>query len=434
VETRDAAQPAPGPRGFFAAVLMPLRRRFSGGIGPFAAGYPRQFRLLLSGMLIYSTGISMIWPFTTIYMRQRLGVAMSAIGLLLSLNFAAGIAATLVAGLALDRFGRKGVMVLGLAASSTALLGMPIASTLQPWVILMLLNGASGPLYRIGAEAMVADLIEPVRRARTYALARMVSNLGVAIGPAIGGLVIAVSYSLAFGIAAVACIVSALLILFVVGETAPRAEASADQADEGGYGPVLRDGPFLAFCAAYIVAAIPYGLMFLLMPVYAKENFGLPESGSGLIVTTNAAMVVLFQYAITRLTERCPRPLVLAAGSLLYALGAGSVAWARSFPAFLLSMIVLTGGEMLLIPTGTTLAANLAPPSRRGRYMSILGLGWVIAFAIAPSLGGFLNDRIAPVAIWYGGLIVGLAATLAFVLLRRVLYTPQVALQGGSAA
>jgi len=53
--------------------------------------------------------------------------------------------------------------------------------------------------------------------------------------------------------------------------------------------------------------------------------------------------------------------------------------------------------------------------------MSIYGLTWGIGFGIGPVIGGFLNDNLAPVAIWYGGLAMGLVAAVGFVLLARAL-------------
>jgi len=390
------------------------------------AGYPRQFWLLFWGMLISASGGSMIWPFLTIYMRQRLDVPLTTVTLLLTLNSAVGLMTTFVAGPAVDRFGRKGVMALSLAANSATLLAMSMADTLQLWAILMAINGAFGPLYRIGSNSMVADLIEPERRASAYALLRMSNNLGVAIGPSVGGFVTAASYALAFYIAAGANAIFTLLVLFFVAETVPQKQVTADHPPtDGGYGQVLRDRPFLAFCGVYTLAGMAYSLMMVLLPVYAKENFGVPESQYGFIMATNAAMVVLFQYATTRISERYHHLPVLAVGSLFYALGVGSVALGWNFPTFLASMVVLTIGEMIMIPTSTALTANLAPPTMRGRYMSVYGLTWGIGFGIGPVIGGFLNDNLAPVAIWYGGLVMGLVATLGFVLLTRALWAQE---------
>jgi MFS family permease len=161
--------------------------------------------------------------------------------------------------------------------------------------------------------------------------------------------------------------------------------------------------------------------MWVLLAVYVKEQHGVPESQYGFIMTANAAMVVLFQYAVTRSVAPF-RPLhVQAVGACLYALGVGSVALGTHFPHFLLSMIVLTIGEMLLVPTGTTLAANLSPADMRGRYMGFYGLTWMIGVGIGPVIGGYLSDQIAPVAIWIGGLAIGLVASLGYLVLDRKL-------------
>jgi MFS family permease len=80
-------------------------------------------------------------------------------------------------------------------------------------------------------------------------------------------------------------------------------------------------------------------------------------------------------------------------------------------------MVVMTVGELILIPTSNTYTANLAPADMRGRYMSIYGLTHSVASGIAPLVGGFLSDTISPRATWVGGGVIGLISVLAFVAL-----------------
>ena len=383
-----------------------------------AQRYPRQLWILFGGMLISAIGGSMVWPFLAIYIRQRLGVPLTTIGLLLSLNAVAGIIATFLAGPVADRFGRKGVMLASLIANGLLYLTMTQAKGLPLWAVLMVLMGAIGPLFRVGSNAMVADLVEPQERAGAYALLRMSSNLGIAVGPAIGGFVAAVSYSSAFVAAAVAYALFALLVLFLVSESLHRQPGTtASVVALGGYGSLLRDRLFLAFCASATLAVIPASMMVVLLPVYAKEQFSVIESQYGFIMATNAAMVVLFQYFVTQRTKRHASLPVLALGALFYGLGVGSVALGQSFGAFWLSMVIMTIGELIIAPTGTSFAANLSPPDMRGRYMGVYGLTWAVGMGIGPVIGGYLSDRIAPVAIWYSALVFGLIAALAFALL-----------------
>ena len=175
----------------------------------------------------------------------------------------------------------------------------------------------------------------------------------------------------------------------------------------------------MAFAGVYTLTGMVGAMMMVLLPVYGKENFGVLENQYGFIMATNAVMVVFLQFAITRFSSRRPHFLVLAVGSLFYGVGAGSVALGWNFPTFLLSMVVLTIGEMLIIPTATTLTANLAPPDMRGRYMSMYSFTWGIAFGVGPVIGGALNDHVAPVAIWYGALALGLMGTVGFLAMSR---------------
>jgi MFS family permease len=69
-----------------------------------------------------------------------------------------------------------------------------------------------------------------------------------------------------------------------------------------------------------------------------------------------------------------------------------------------------------VVLTGTTVKPT-APVDMRGRYMGFYGLTWMVGVGIGPVLGGLLSEQIAPVAIWYGGLVAGLAAALGYLLL-----------------
>jgi MFS family permease len=162
-----------------------------------SSGYPRQFWYLFGGMLISAIGGSMVWPFLTIYIRQRLGVPLTTVTLLLTLNSAIGLVTTFIAGPIADRLGRKGVMLASLLVSSITFAAMNWGSTLLYWAVLISISGAFGPLFRVGSDAMVADLVVPGRRAEAYALLRMSNNLGIAIGPAVGGFMVATSYTIA---------------------------------------------------------------------------------------------------------------------------------------------------------------------------------------------------------------------------------------------
>ena len=161
-------------------------------------------------------------------------------------------------------------------------------------------------------------------------------------------------------------------------------------------------------------------MLWILMPVYAKTNYGIPEELYGWIPTTNAIMCVFLQYVVTRITRKHRTIPVLGVGMLIYAIGTGSVALMSGFWGFWLSMVILTFGELTFVSTASIYVADIAPADLRGRYMSMHWLGWGAARTLSPIIGGFLNDNIAPRAIWIGGLLIGLTSTLGILLLHRI--------------
>jgi MFS family permease len=383
--------------------------------------YPRQFWLLFVGMVISALGSSMVWPFLMIYVTERLQLPLATTASLMTLNAAMGLIFAFVAGPVTDRFGRKWVMVVSLAMNALAYLLMIRADSLAAFAVLMGIAGAFNPLYRVGADAMMADLVPPEKRLNAYSLMRTSHNIGIALGPVIGGFLATISYSIAFACAAAGLATFSLLIAFFARETLVRIPAQTRPKKEkfGGYGRILKDRPFISFAVVITLTQMCAALIWVLLGVYAKQNYQVPESQYGWIATTNALMVVFFQFPVTQVTRRFPSLWMLAAGSLFYAIGVGSVVLGQGFWGFWVSMVVMTIGELILSPTATAYAANSAPPDMRGRYMSIYGLTWGAASGIAPVIGGYLNDTFGPITIWYGGFMVGMAATVGFLILAR---------------
>jgi MFS family permease len=384
--------------------------------------YPHQFWLLFWGMLFSTIGASMIWPFLMVYASERLQLPLTQTASLVTINSASSLIMTFIAGQITDRAGRKKVMVVSLITNAVLYFFLSSANTYMQFSILMTLLGASNPLYRVGANAMLADLIPPEKRADGYAIIRLSDNAGVAIGPSIGGFIAAASQFLAFYIAASGLFLYGLVLLFFAVETLPQHVNEIQLTDYslGAYKKVFKDIPFISFVANSIFGLIANSLMWVLLPVYATQVLNIPKQMYGFIPTTNAFMIVLFQVGITRLTKR-HRPLRMTAlGMFFYAIGVGSVAFGSSFWGIWVSMIIITIGEMIIVPTGSAYVANVSPEHMRGRYMGIYSLTWSLSIGIGPLFGGILSDNFGPPATWIGGFMIGLSSMVLFFVMERV--------------
>lgn len=384
--------------------------------------YPPQFWLLFGGLLVHTMGMSMVWPFLVVYIGKELSLPLTLVTSLITINAAVRLAASFAAGSITDRLGRKWSMIISLLVSGGGLALMIPAHTYGQFALIMIGRGLFQPLFRVGSDAMVADLVPREQRPDAYALTRLSKNLGIALGPALGGILAAQSYGITFSIAAGAAAFFSILIALYASETLPE---SARQVQEKiwenltGYLEIIKDRVFSSFILGFTLRQISGSILWVLLGAYTKDNYGMPENIYGLIPTTNAAMVVLFQLWVTRRTSRRNPLPVMALGTLLYGIGVGSIALGTGFWGFWVSMVIVTIGELMVIPTASTFTANRAPETMRGRYMSLLALTWGAGSMVGPLLGGILNDTFSPAAIWYGGGAAGVLGAAIYGSLAR---------------
>lgn len=367
-------------------------------------------------MMLAWTFHSMLWPYLLIYSSEKLSVSLTAVAGLLTINSLVGMVTTFLGGAIADRFGRKWVMGLSLLLCAVSWYGFQFAGTLGSFIALMALNGATTPLYRLAADSMMADLVPSEQRIEAYSILRMGNNIGVALGPSIGGFVAAVSYGLSFKITGLGILVCGLLVLLFSGETIPQKHESfeTEGSSFGGYGKIFRDGSFVALIGVFSLNRIASATIWLMLGAYVKTNYGISESLYGFIPTTNAVMVILFQVLITGWVKKHDPKWMLVLGSAFYGVALLLVAFGRGFWVFWLCMVIATIGEMIAVPTSTTLAAAMAPTEMRARYMSVYTLTSGIGTGVGPLLGGILSDSFGPKATWYGGGLIGFASSAAF--------------------
>jgi len=265
--------------------------------------YPRQYWLMITGIILSTAGGSMIWPFLIIYASGKLNLPLSSVATLISINAGTGLVSSLIAGTLADKIGRKVVMNFSLTVNGIAYFLLMYAHTYPQFAGLMMLVGMSNPLYQVGADAMLADMIPSEKRTDAFAINRIANNAAFAMGPAIGGFLATRSYNLAFYAAGVGFLSYSLLLLFLAKETlviAPKnATAPSGFADVvQSYSRVGRDRSFMAFVVTVSLGLIAPTLLWILMVVYSKTNFGISQSLYVWISTTNGLLCVFVQFPV----------------------------------------------------------------------------------------------------------------------------------------
>ena len=386
--------------------------------------YPRVFWVLMVITFVDRVGGALIFPFFALYITSKFSVGMAEVGVLFATFSLSSFAGSAIGGALTDRFGRKGIIIFGLISSSLSSLAMGLTNSFHMFFVLAALVGILSDVAGPARQAMVADILPEDKRADGYGILRIAFNLSVTIGPAIGGLLAARSYLALFITDAAISLVTAVLFAMFIPETRPEAHPDEPQptvaSSFAGYGKVLRDTAFMLFLGAVMLQVFTYMNMNTTLGVFLRNEHGTSEFHYGLLLSLNAAMVVLMQFPITRRIKNYPPMLMMAFGTVLYAIGFAMYGFVSVYFMFIAAMVIITIGEMIVSPVSQALVASFAPEDMRGRYMAVSGFSWGIPFAVGPYLAGLIIDGPNPYSLWYAAGFIGLLSAIGFLSLHRM--------------
>ena len=380
--------------------------------------FPKKFWVVVAVHFVDKIGGTLLFPFFALYITRKFGVGMTEAGILLGLLALAGVVGSVIGGAVTDRLGRRKPILFGLifsAISSLALGSVNQFAWLFPLAVVVgLLSDVGGPAH----AAMIADILPKEQRQEGFGILRVVGNMAWLVGPSIGGFVARSSFFALFVIdAAFSCFV-ALMFYKLMPETKPQQQES--HAHESflqtfrNYRIVLRDRPYIAFLAAALLMGMVYIQMYNSLSVYLRDNHGVEPQGYGFLLTSSAITVIAFQFWTMRLIKSRPPFMMMALGTLFYMIGFGMFGVVAAYSLFVLAVVVITAGEMIVIPTGQTLAAGFARVELRGRYMAAYGLSMSLPATVGPAAAGYVLDHYNPNVLWYLGALVCAISAVAF--------------------
>jgi MFS family permease len=389
----------------------------------FFGQYPGQFWVLVLGTFIDRLGGALLFPFFTLYVTKKFNAGMTQVGIIFAIFSLSSVVGSFIGGSLSDRLGRKGVLLTGLITSALASLLMGVVSRIEIFylitVMVGLLSNSAGPAQ----QAMVADLLPREKQAEGFGILRVAINLSASIGPMIGGLLAAHSYMLLFASDALTSLLTAAIVYFTLTESRPktkkRQQSNSKRKRFGGYIIVLRDQALVWFLIASMLVVVVFIQRNTTLAVFLRDIHNITEQGFGYLLSLSAVMVVLLQFPITRWIKRYRPLMVMAAGTLLYAIGFMMYGFVNTYYHFILAIMIITIGEMLVSPVAQAIVARMAPEDMRGRYMAVFNFCWIVPIAFGPLLAGLVMDFADPNYVWYAAGLLGLIAGALFCALER---------------
>ncbi|MEP7009996.1 MAG: MFS transporter [Acidobacteriota bacterium] len=395
-----------------------MRRIFSAYRAAFV-GLPRPVWLLAISALINRCG-TMVLPFATLYLTKELGWTVPEAGLALSFYGAGAMIGSFSGGWLADRISVRLVLVTSLVCNGVGFLALEhlMSRSAICWFLVAL--GMFSEAFRPANATALSTIAGPANRVRAFTLYRLAINLGMSIGPVIGGFLAEHDYRWLFRVDGGTCLAAAAMLglLFHDPVTHGGPAEDSDGSARGGRSP-WRDGPFVALLGLAVLLAMVFFQIQSTYPLALNRVYGFSEAAIGLALAVNTVVIVLFEMVLAHALRDAPHLRLVAWGSLLFGVGLALLPLGRSFAYVCVTIFVWTIGEMLSLPFLQGVVAERADAKRRGTYLGLLSFAFSIAYMSGPPIGAWVYERFGPDTLWYACGVAGVVLWLGFEALSR---------------
>ena len=351
---------------------------------------------LLCGSFIVSVGSSLLWPLTTIYMHNYLGQSLTTAGIVLFINSLALIAGSYLGGRMYDK-DRKNARrwLLGALFLSTSAVFLLIFFNGWPtFAVLLLLDNFGGGIV-ITIENSLATGIKEKSSRQVFNMLYFMQNVGVVIGTLLVGVLVEISIEWIF----ISNFILFAFYLFVVYRHyyVPKAALVKEQVAKKGQDKTPRRYVWVIGAILILFFAIEtgYSQWQSNLSIY-MESLGISVKSYGFLWTINGLVIVCGQPVLNKLLDDILKIKLiykLYLGSALFVLGFFTLLFATDYPHFILTMVIVTLGEILTFPTIPAVVDNLSTLSEKGKYQGAVSVFAALGRAIGPLAGGLIVDN-----------------------------------------
>ena len=375
-------------------------------------------------VLFYTTLINrsgtMVIPFLVLYLTQKIGVTASEAGTaLLVYGIGAFVSAPLTGRLA-DKIGALKVMKASLVGTSLLMLVYGFITNYYLILIFSFLLSIVNEAFRPANLSLISEIVTPSQRRISFALNRLGINIGMSIGPVVGGFLTLIDYHLLFYVNAFASLAAGAYLIITPWTSLSERESSDQEITHQKLNSiVLGDKKFLFF----LFAVIPANLVFFQhlggVPLYVVDDLKYSTAAFGLLSAINTVLIIIAEVPLNNMMSSISYSRSMFIGALLAAIGFGAMALARETAPLIITIIIWTFGEMIFFPVTAAYASEIAPAKKRGEYMGYYQMTFSFAFSAGPWLGTVVYEKFGSVVLWTGALVMGLITAILVLFVKE---------------
>src|ERR1700737_495694 len=377
-------------------MASPLRTRASAVSGRMSKVASGKLFVLIITNFVDMVGVLMIIPLMPFYAREMGGGALVVV-ILMGAFTAAQLLSAPFWGRFSDRYGRRPALLVGLTASCLAYIVFAYAGSI--WLLLLsrIVQGAGGGTVGV-IQAYVADSVEPDNRAKALGWLSAATNVGVAIGPAIGGMALKFCGSGPGLAAASLCLVNIFFAWRFLRESRDMTEAhdKKPRASRTVIAYVItppgEPAPRLIWIYAIAMGAFS-GLMGILA-LFLADRFGVRKDNIWIFYPYVGVISVVTRAGILgKLVDRYGEAQLSRTGLALLATGLATLPLARGYFSLALAVALIPLGTAFTFPCVTSMLSRVISSRERGLFMGVQQTFGGLSRVIIPLWAGYSYDH-----------------------------------------
>ena len=376
---------------------------------------PRNLWMLFITTLINRVG-TMVLPFLALYLTQKVGVSIIKAGLVLTFYGIGALLTSPFLGKISDKFGALRIMKLSLIISSLFLFVFPLVSGFIHILIFTFFWSVINEAFRPALLSLVSEVVPPAQRRSAYAVIRLAANLGMSIGPVIGGLLVLINFNLIFIADGVTTILAGIFLIFspwqygAIKQEKNENDTSVPEIEK--IENIFLDKRLIYFLIALLPVPLIYFQVNASMPVYLVRDLHFSETIYGIVFTINTVLIILVEVPLTNMLNSWSYRKLLSIGSLLCGIGFGAMAFIKDIYGLVITIVIWTFGEMIIFPASSAYMSEISPENRKGEYMGAYQTTFNLAFAFGPWFGTSVMSNFGSSTLWIATFILGSTASI----------------------
>lgn len=343
-------------------------------------------------------------PFFSLWALNEGGIPVALIGILFACYAGGEIIATPFLGGIADRIGRRPILItslLGVAAGFIALFfvhGTILCAAVLLW------TGIFECVLHPTIGAVIADVTPPKEQRHLFSIARVSSNMGRVIGPALGALIADYSLRTVFLSGGVVLLLGAAVAAIFLAETLTRSDNEGADDDEGfsALKPIIVDAKLRNLLFWVLLFALSSSWIEAVIPLFSQASGILTAFGVGMLFTYGAILVVIGQMFVSRHVELWSAGTLTVSAGVVLASGFVVLAAWPTVGAMVIAVSLFSLGDMLIGPMIPTEINRLAPTHKRASYMAAASVANDLRDTVGPATGTALF-ALAPALPWMLG-------------------------------